>query len=228
MGLINLLPNTPKKVKQARAAGKLKKEPKAEKEKPAGPQRKTFGISLPQIKIDLSFLVPFLIIIGTATALFGGGTAYFWTVVNGKERQLAAIRKQVENIKLAYKKIDELNKKKKELNEVMASYDAAAKETMKWSEKAILIHKLMPPQIWLTSISSESSGAAKALVVRGSATSLIEADIISSITQFVTNLKENQMFFNDFDDIKLGALQSNKKGNISYMSFSLYCKFKAS
>jgi len=66
----------------------------------------------------------------------------------------------------------------------------------------------------------------RTLAIKGSSTSLVEAEIMLSVTQFLENLKNDPSFSADFDEIKLGTVTTAKKGNFNVMSFSIFCKFK--
>jgi Tfp pilus assembly protein PilN len=206
MAIINLLPNALKRTKRS-------EEKKSEK---SSPKFNWFG--------------PILIII---FALFVGIWIALLTQVRIKEKNLAALEKKSEELKSIYKTTDELTQRKKELNETVALYQGLFGNNIIWSEKLYLINKPIPPQIWLTSISTDTQTAAgakknttKTLVVKGSATSLMEREIVNSITQFIEQLKKDDSFSKDFQELKLGPIQSTKKGNFNIMNFSLYCKFK--
>ncbi len=66
----------------------------------------------------------------------------------------------------------------------------------------------------------------RTLAIKGSSTSLVEAEIMLSVTQFLENLKNDPSFSADFDEIKLGPVTTVKKGNFNIMSFSIFCRFK--
>jgi len=66
----------------------------------------------------------------------------------------------------------------------------------------------------------------RTLTIKGSSTSMIEAEIMLSVTQFLENLKNNPSFNADFNEIKLGQVTTIKKGNFNVMSFSIFCRFK--
>ncbi|MCU0651453.1 MAG: hypothetical protein MUC39_00715 [Candidatus Omnitrophica bacterium] len=167
--------------------------------------------------------------------------------VNAKS--LSSLEKKMLAFKSVYKQIDDMSKKKISLGETLSFLQRASAEQTSWSEKFYIINKSLPPQIWLTNITIESKTSARALPaaaqakqknnalatqteisktlilsIRGAATSLIEADIIGSITQYVDTLKKNSTFNQEFSDIKLGPLQSDKKGNLTVMKFVIYCK----
>ncbi len=227
MALINLLPNAPKKPKPV-----VKK--RAGRVSPASTS----------IKIKISFSRPILIIILLYLAIL----IFFFMRTTIKVKTLSSLEKRIQGINLAYQKINELDEKKRKLNDTLTFLKSESKIKTLWSEKLYLINKLIPPQMWLTNIIIESkeikleptvepkkkkepektanpfkTQTLETLIIKGSATSLIEAEIIASITQFVALLKEEASFNRGFQDIKLGQLQSSKEGNLTVMNFVIYC-----
>lgn len=149
----------------------------------------------------------------------------FFVQVKTKEIALNALTKKLRGVNTDYQKIDALIKRKKELNERISSYEKIFERKILWTKKLSLINQLIPEQVWLTEISTEIKPM-RILLIKGSATSLIESEIISAISQLAGQLKENPVFQKDFSEIKLGPLLSQKKGNFTVMNFSLICKFK--
>jgi len=222
MPFINLLPTTLKKAKSA-----------LEKKIAPPPSSRAPGVKI-------FALWPVFIV----AALFLAIMVLQLAQLAVSQKTVSSLEKKIGALKSGYQKIDGMTKKKVSLAETLSFLEkASAKETL-WSEKFYLISKLLPPQIWLTSISVESKqarttspgraeqkkdgllqmGMERKLTIKGNATSLIEADIIGSITQFVDALKKEPSFNKDFDDIKLGPLQSDKKGNLIIMKFIIYCR----
>ena len=86
---------------------------------------------------------------------------------------------------------------------------------------------LIPPQIWLQGIYTAEVKLDKMLTIKGYSSSLDETEILSSISQFASKLKENAPLNENFQDFKLGELNAEKKGNLTVMGFSLSAKSKA-
>ena len=134
---------------------------------------------------------------------------------------LASLNEKLKNLQGDYKKTEALTQKKTELNETIESYQKALGKNIPWQEKLRFLSSCLPPQIWLNSVSVEGK-AEKTLVIKGCATSYIEAEIIDSISRFTTRLRED----NDFKEIKLGTLVTEKKDKLSITNFGLTCRIK--
>lgn len=218
MGVINLL------------HGSAKKPKRVEKKKPQ--------ISLTLPKDKSFFLWPVFGLIPLLLAVLG----LLFILNIFKAKTLAGLEQKVANLKSSYKKIQNLSDSRKNLTNTLTFLQNISLAKTSWSDQLINLEKLIPNQIWLTNITlesipekqalSSSQGQInqiifptnKSLTIRGSATSVVESEIISSITRFADSLKKDKSFSRDFKDIKLGPLQSEKKGNLVIMNFSVYCK----
>lgn len=199
MAIINLLPDSkahPKKLKKETAEDSSVKP------------LKTF-----------TFILIFLSI------LTAGGWYALSSQNTAKKNEMSLLDKRSSALKTGHNEIEKLKNLKKETEENLSFYEKILGNNMLWSKKLALISKNIPPQIWLTSIHTETSPK-KMLVIRGSATSLVESEIIDSISRFVERLKNENVFSGDFSIIKLGPLISEKKGSLDIMNFSLFCEFK--
>lgn len=145
--------------------------------------------------------------------------------VKSKEKAIVLLDKELASIKSNYKEIEALNKRKQELSERLTFYQGIFENDPRWPEKLSSINTIIPSQVWLTNIYTESKPN-RILVIKGSATSTVESEIVDSISRFADRLKKEASFSKDFEEIKLGSLVSEKKGNLSLMNFSLVCKFK--
>lgn len=199
MAIINLLPD-----KKAHTQ-KLKKEA-AE------------NSSFTPLKI-LIFILIFL------TILTSGAWYILSSKIKTKKNEILLCDKKISAFKTGYKEIEMLNKQKKGNEEKLSFYKKIIGNNTLWSKKLALIGENIPPQVWLTSIYTETSPR-RMLVIRGSATSLVESEIIDSISQFVERLKNAPGFSEDFSVIKLGPLVSEKKESLNIMEFSLFCEFE--
>lgn len=198
MAIINLLPDSKKQQKPS-------------------PKEKVKG--LPKLPNKL-LIIPILIIL----LLFIAWIALVFQV-KAKEKTIASLDKKLLNLKSSYRDIEILNEGKKELSEKLSFYQRTFENNLIWSEKFSSINEVIPDQIWLISVYTETKPN-RILVIKGSATSLVESEIIDSISQFAERLKKESSFYKDFSEIKLGPLLSEKKGNLNIMNFSLLCKLK--
>lgn len=168
----------------------------------------------------ISWVIPGLFILSIAIVWLGLSFQ-----VKTKEKIIASLNTKLLNLKLNSQKIETLNRNKKELNEKLSFYEEIFGNPLLWSEKFSLINVVIPEQIWLTSIYAESKPQ-RLLVIKGCATSLVESEIISAVSQFAERLKKESSFYKDFSEIKLGPIFLEKRGNLNVMNFSLICKFK--
>jgi len=206
MAQINLLPQNLRNYKP----------PKIKKEKGASPR--------PAVSAMLKLAVFIPILLAALCALAFG---FLFIEAKNKEKTLVQLNEKMKAFGGNYQRIDELSKQKKDLEEKMASYRNIAQSSVSWSQVLSALNKIIPKQIWLHSITTEIDAAKnKTMTLRGSATSLAEAQIISAISQFVSSLKENELFKQNFQDVRLGPLRAEKKGNFTVMNFSLTCRFK--
>lgn len=212
MATINLLPSSGKQAKPKRAE---KKPSRAAAAAPTGIAAK---IHIPVIPLYL----PFLVVLPPLVAAW----FFLGNQIQQKQKALSLLQDKANTINTANRKIGELNKVKKELTEQVNFYKGLYEDKVAWSEKLRMLKKILPPQIWLTSFAVEGRPPTRTVTIRGSATSLAEAEIITAITTFAGELKENDYFKKDFEDVRLGPLQSERRGNFSVMNFSLYCKLK--
>lgn len=192
------------------------------------PDSKTHAKKLIRASAEGSFirlLKFFIFILIFLAILTSGGWYVLSTQFKTKKDAITLLDKKSSALKTGYKEIEKLNEIKKECEEKLSFYEKILENNILWSKKMSLIGKNIPPQVWLTSIHTETSPK-KMLVIRGSAVSLVESEIIDSISQFVERLKNETVFSGDFSVIKLGPLVSEKKAALDIMNFSLFCEFK--
>ena len=150
---------------------------------------------------------------------------FIFVQIKAKEKTLDFLARELQGYKETFQKIAELTDKKKGLNEELSRAGDILKSRIRWSDKIFLINKLIPKQVWLSSINTEM-GEAKALTIKGSAVSLVSSEIIGSISLFAEKLRQEAVFNKDFSEIVLGQILAEKKGDLTVMSFTLSCKFK--
>lgn len=143
-----------------------------------------------------------------------------------KERLLNSFAKKLNIQEEKLRRINELTEKKYELSQMISFYQKISASRITWTEKLFSIMNLLPPQIWLTSIYTAEIKPDKILTIKGYSSSLIETEILSSISQFTSALKESAPLKETFQDFKLGELNAEKRGNLTVMKFSLNCKSK--
>jgi hypothetical protein len=201
MALINLLPSS-------------KKHSKTTKVSKSNSVKISFKASKKILLIPTAILLLLLL-----------GWSALFIQVKGREKTLSLLNKELMDFKSSNKKTEYLSNKKSELSDKLAFYKKISGGEISWSKLLSFINTAEPDQVWLTGIYIETKPN-KALVIKGSATSMIESRIIVSISRFANRLKSYSYFSKNFDEIKLGPLSLEKKGGLSIMNFSLFCRLK--
>lgn len=222
MATINLLPTNAPQKKHTR------------QKKPVSLQKALIPVSLNKPVIILGCVYAALIII-------------LFSIVTLKTSSLSSVTQHINKLNAEYRKRDALKEREGKLAATLDFLKQNASLQIPWSAKLLSLAKALLPSIWLTDISVEtkhikqtaaaaaasaarnkaelSGETIKTFVIKGAATSLIDTEILASITQFVELLKNDSSFSNDFRDIKLGSLQSRKLGDLNVMDFTVYCTF---
>lgn len=117
-----------------------------------------------------------------------------------------------------------------------------------WAQKLNLISDLIPAEIWLTKVSLESRTRSpkpsqqrklnlkaiqelkkrdqKILVISGVVAAGRSSEMLSPVSRFITRLKREPLFFNDFEEVELGQVKRKKIDNKEVMVFELICILK--
>ena len=143
-----------------------------------------------------------------------------------RERLLDSFAKKLIIRAEKLRRINELSEKKYELSQMISLYQKISGSRITWTEKLFSIMNILPPQIWLTSIYTAEVKPDKILTIKGCSSSLVETEILNSISRFTSALKESAPLKETFQDFKLGELNAEKRGNLTVMIFSLSCKSK--
>ena len=159
------------------------------------------------------------------TILLAGNWMLLAVKAQATEKTRKDLDSKLQDFQVAFQKLEELTKNKKELEEKIGLYKGAFEKRVSWSEKLSLVGSSLPEQIWLTQVYTEKRPA-NTLVIKGSATSMIETEIINSVSQYLGRLKENSSFSNDFSEITLGSMVAEKRGNLTIMNFGLSCSLR--
>jgi Tfp pilus assembly protein PilN len=142
---------------------------------------------------SVTMLKTFIFILALLSILTSGGWYSLSSQIKAKENEMSLLNKKTSALKTGQNEIEKIKKIKKGTLEKLSFYEKILENNMLWSKKLSVIGKTIPPQVWLTSIHTETAPK-KMLVIRGSATSLVESEIIDSISQFVERLKNEDVF----------------------------------
>lgn len=206
MATINLLPPEQRRAKQTRLKQKMGFQPSPGEPFKPGPALKIFA-SISCLTL-LSWAILFI-------------------QVKSKERLIDSFSAKLNIREEKLRRISELSEKKQDLSQTISFYRKISDSRIAWTGKLFSIMNLLPPQIWLQGIYTAEVKPDKVLTIKGYSSSLVETEILSSISQFASTLKESAPLNENFQDFRLGELNAEKKGNLTVMGFSLSAKSKA-
>lgn len=206
MATINLLPPEQKRGRQIKTGGKAAFQ---------------FQGS-PPLKPQCAFMI----FAGISCLIFITWAALF-IQSKSKERLLHSFAAKLNIRQERLRRINELTEKKHDLIQMISFYQKISDSRIPWTNKLFSIMNVLPPQIWLTGIYTAESKPDKIVTIKGYSSSLIETEILSSISEFTSALKESAALKEAFHDFKLGELNAEKRGNVTVMKFSLNCTSKA-
>jgi Tfp pilus assembly protein PilN len=96
-----------------------------------------------------------------------------------------------------------------------------AKANINWAEKLNRLSLDLPPGIWISDLSASSAQ----LIVKCSVVSL-DTDPVELINRFISALKDDPDFFNDFSSFDLGSVQKRTAGNYEVADFAVTLEVK--
>ena len=157
-----------------------------------------------------------------------------WTMLgmqlSGKQKELSKLDEQLKTLKFTLEKQDELRKDKERLLRKAEFADRHLKRKVLWAKNLNRLSNLLPAGIWLKNVVLHTKKAGrlniyKKLDISGSAASLQSEEMIASIGAFMTALKKDEVFSEQFSEIKLLSSQRSKAGEIEIMDFKLSATF---
>ncbi len=142
-----------------------------------------------------------------------------------KNKLLTSLEIKLKNTSKEKSRIDELNKTASSLESELSFYKDHCERKILWPDTLEAIRNAIPQQIWLTQLSTEKKET-PVLIIKGSAVSMVEAEIIDAISEFAEGLKAPIRLKNMLSEIKVGALNAERRGNLNLMNFTLQGKFR--
>lgn len=141
--------------------------------------------------------------------------AFFSFKANAFKKRLSRIDVDWRATEPMLKEREELLKQKKELDEFLVFIKEYFKKGLLWSEKLRLFSRLVPQEVWLSEISlrkdSREGQEVMSLEVSASVSYLkTDEELLDKINSFTEELKGNEEFFKDFQNLSLGEI--NKAG----------------
>ncbi len=118
--------------------------------------------------------------------------------------------------------IDSVNKEIAVLKSKMAAIDQLTKRKFLWAEKLNQLSDLTLPGIWFARIYTDTENR---LIIEGSVVSKSE-EAMAVVGKLMKNLKDNQVFFKDFNNIKLESVQRKNKEEKDIVDFKVALYFQ--
>lgn len=157
-----------------------------------------------------------------------------WTMLgmqlSAKQKKLFKLDEQLKTLKFSLEKQEKLSKDKERLLRKAKFADRHLKREVLWAKNLNRLSNLLPAGIWLKNIVLHTKKAGQLniyqkLEIEGSAASLQSEEIIASIGAFMTALKKDEVFSEQFSEIKLLSSQRSKTAEIEIMDFKLSATF---
>lgn len=105
--------------------------------------------------------------------------------------------------------------------EVKAIKDIMEGQSSSWSQKLNALSDSLPKGVWLRKITLND----KQLFIEGSTVSQGQSEIIN-VGNYVSNLKKDAQFINDFENIEVDYVQSRKTEGLQVSDFTILAKLK--
>jgi len=151
--------------------------------------------------------------------------------------ELKNLKQKQANLTVNPEEINALDEEKKTLLKRLDFLERLTEKKFLWSEKLDRIAELIPEGIWLTDISSDkklnidpvtrkAGGEEDVISIKGRAVAIQIQDAIELIGQFLEKLKNDEIFSNNFKDIKLDSVNKGVILNRDIMNFEFVCIIK--
>lgn len=105
--------------------------------------------------------------------------------------------------------------------EVKSMKDIMEGQSSSWSQKLNTLSDSLPKGVWLRKISLNE----KQLFIEGSTVSQGQSEILN-VGNFVSNMKKDPQFMNDFESIEVDYIQSRKTEGLQVSDFTILAKLK--
>ncbi|MCQ9208017.1 MAG: PilN domain-containing protein [Omnitrophica bacterium] len=150
-----------------------------------------------------------------------------------KQKQVASLDEQLESSKSDLERLVNLREDKEKLTRKLEFMEKQLKREVLWAKNLNRLSNLIPSGIWLKNITLHSERQERShkytkLNINGSAVSLRGEEMIDLIGKFMSALKKDEVFFEQFSKIELISSQrrKGKGGKVDVMDFKLLCRFR--
>nr|MBU1327970.1 PilN domain-containing protein [Candidatus Omnitrophota bacterium] len=139
-----------------------------------------------------------------------------------RKAQINGLLAREKNFSSRLSQIDSVNKEIAVLKAKMSILDQLTKRKFLWTEKLNRLSDLVLPGIWFTHVYTDSENR---LIIEGSVFSKSE-EAMASVGKFMKNVKDDQQFFKDFNNIKLESVQRKNKEERDMVDFKIALYFQ--
>jgi len=169
-----------------------------------------------------------------AMSLIGGGIVVILILIhvlvgmkiNQEKERLSLLKKEYEAIRPEYERVLKLKADKERLESKVALMEKLLIQRLLWAKKLNQFSDLMPPSVWLSSVSVVTRAETPTLVIRGKTYSDKGEKMVEQVGDFMRRIKGHGAFFEDFVNVELVSTERETIGKTELMRFELTCQFK--
>lgn len=155
-----------------------------------------------------------------------------------QKRKLNLLKAEYQKLLPEFERVKKLKDDKERLDAKVALMERLIVQRFIWAKKLNQLSDLMPPQVWLTSLSVATNKAVqkaggkdvevvtRTLLIRGKTYSGLGEKMVGQQGDFVRRIKEHEPFFRDFSNVEWISTERETIGNAEIMKFELTCQFK--
>lgn len=159
-------------------------------------------------------------------------------MINREKGKLAFLKKEYERIKPEYERVLKLKSDKENLEAKIALMDKLMAQRLLWSKKLNQLSDLMPPNVWLSSLSiisrpekqtvggKEVTIDRKKLLIRGKTYSGKGEKMLGQQGDFMRRIEGHEAFFKDFENVEFISTERETIGQAEIMKFEFTCQLK--
>ena len=146
--------------------------------------------------------------------------------INQEKERLSLLKKEYEAIRPEYERVLKLKADKEMLEAKVALMEKLLIQRLLWAKKLNQFSDLMPPSVWLSSVSVVTRAETPTLVIRGKTYSDKGEKMVEQVGDFMRRIKGHGAFFKDFVNVELVSTERETIGKTELMRFELTCQFK--
>lgn len=139
----------------------------------------------------------------------------------GKNNLLQALSKQWEAAAPQRRELDDFNQKYALMSESIEAIRSLGGNRVAWAPKLDSLSRNLPAGIWFKGIMLKPGN----FTLEGSVISL-EKEEMNQVKAFIENLKKDEAFTEDFDNMELGSVERRALGDFNIIDFTLTGKLK--